>query len=295
MDLKQALDSTYGYLDVPLFEIAGTRITVATLVTLVLILIATFVISRVLQSAVARGLRAGRVTAEGTLGVARQLVHYTVLIIGLCVGLQTVGINLSALFAAGAIFAVAVGFAMQNIMQNFVAGVILLVERAIKPGDVLYVDGRVVRVAQMGMRATIVRSRDEEDLILPNSLLVQSSVANYTLRDSIYRVRASVGVVYGSDMALVRGVLERTAVELSWREADRPPVILMRAFGSSSVDFEVSVWVQDPWKAPQRLSELHEAIWWALKSAGVTIAFPQLDVHFDPPVVESLESLGRTA
>ncbi len=294
-ELKEALDGTYSYLDVPLFEIAGTRITVATLITLLLILIATFLISRLAQGAVVRGLRAGRITAEGTQGVARRLVHYAILVIGLCVGLQTVGINLSALFAAGAIFAVAVGFAMQNIMQNFVAGVILLVERAIKPGDILFIDGRVVRVIEMGMRATIARTRDEEEVILPNSLLVQSSVTNYTLRDSLFRLRVPVGVTYDSDMAVVRQTLEETAATQSWRERGKDPVIHLKAFGSSSVDFEVSVWMQDPWLAPQRLSEMHEAIWWALKEAGVTIAFPQVDVHFDAPVVESLGRLGQTA
>ena len=283
MDIKKVMENVYGFLDASLFSIAGTRVTVGTLIVFLLILAATAIVSRIVQKVVARGLRAGRIQSEGTIGAASRLVHYTVLVIGLCVGLQTVGINLSALFAAGAIFAVAVGFAMQNIMQNFVSGVILLVERTIKPGDVLHVEGRTVRVVEMGMRATIVRSRDEEDLILPNSVLVQTAVTNHTLKDSLVRLRVAVGVTYGSDMALVRKVLEDTAAGLSWRDRERDPVVYLRAFGSSSVDFEVTAWIQEPWKVPQRLSDFHEAIWWALKDVGITIAFPQLDVHFDVP------------
>jgi small-conductance mechanosensitive channel len=189
---------------------------------------------------------------------------------------------------------VALGFAMQNIAQNFVSGVILLVERSIKPGDILRVEGRLVKVMRMGIRATVSRTLDDEEIIIPNSVLVQNSVTNYTLKDRLYRLRALVGVVYWSDMALVRETLERVAKEIPWREKGPEPRILLRQFGDSSVDFEVSVWISDPWRVQLRLSELHEAIWWALKEAGITIAFPQVDVHLDPPVMRSLEGLARS-
>jgi small-conductance mechanosensitive channel len=79
----------------------------------------------------------------------------------------------------------------------------------------------------------------------------------------------------------------------AWRAPEKEPVVLLTAFGSSSVDFEVSVWINDPWATRRRLSDLNEAIWWALKEADITIAFPQLDVHFDPPVVDRMT--GRVA
>jgi small-conductance mechanosensitive channel len=103
-----------------------------------------------------------------------------------------------------------------------------------------------------------------------------------------------VGVVYWSDMALVRKTLETVAREIPWRLKSLDPRILLRQFGTSSVDFEVSVWVDDPWRVQQRLSELNEAIWWALQEAGITIAFPQVDVHLDEPVMRSLEDLARS-
>ena len=118
---------------------------------------------------------------------------------------------LEALFAAGAVFAIGLGFAMQNIVQNFVSGVILLAERTIKPGDVLQVDGRFVKVRHMGIRSTICRTLDEEEIIVPNATIVQSTVTNYTLQDSLFRLRCTVGVVYGSDMVLVKNTLQRAA------------------------------------------------------------------------------------
>ena len=168
---------------------------------------------------------------------------------------------------------------MQNLAQNFVAGIILMTERTIKPGDVLKVDGTVVRVTRLGLRATVARSRDEEDIIIPNSVLVQNTVTNYTLRDSIMRIRANVGVSYASDITLVTRVLHDAASDLPERVAEIEPVVLLTGFGESSVNFEVSAWVSDPWLALRILSTLHESIWWGLKANGVTIPFPQRDIH----------------
>jgi len=166
-------------------------------------------------------------------------------------------------------------------MQNFVSGLILLTERSITPGDILQVEGRFVRVQTMGIRATIARSLEEEEIIIPNSTIVQSSVINYTLGDSLYRLRCVVGVVYGADMKLVRETLERAGAEIGWRIKDKEPVVLLLEFGDPSVNWEVSVWMDEPWRARKARSELCEAVWWALKEAGITIAFPQLDVHLD--------------
>jgi small-conductance mechanosensitive channel len=283
------------YFDIHLFDLAGTPITVATLVIFLVIIGATLIISKILEGATVRAFRLRKVTDEGTIGVAKRLVHYLVLLFGLAVGLQTVGINLSALFAAGALFAVALGFAMQNITQNFASGVILLVERSIKPGDVLKVEDQLVKVSSMGIRATVSRTLDEEEIIIPNSVLVQNTVKNFTLQDQLFRIRTLVGVVYSSDMGQVRKVLEQTASEVPWRIQDREPRILLREFGSSSVDFEVSVWVDEPWKAHQLRSALNEQVWWALKDAGIVIAFPQVDVHFDPVIENSLKKMVRSA
>lgn len=280
-------------LDFNLVTIAGTPVTAGTLVAALLVILIAALASRILRGALTRGFESRGMIQEGSLAATRRLLHYTVMAVGAAIALETVGIDLAALFAAGAIFAIGLGFAMQHIAQNLVSGVIMLVERSIKPGDVLEVNGVVVRVQRMGIRATVVRTREDEDLIVPNGTLVQSAVKNFTLHDSLFRVRAAVGVVYGSDMRLVLDVLTRTAADLPWRVRQRDPRVLMTGFGSSSVDFDVSVWIEDPWDAPQRLSELHQAIWWALHDAAVTIAFPQLDLHLDAPVVESVRRIAN--
>ena len=264
-----------------LFSLAGTEVNTVSIVTFLLILLLSVWISRLLRRITERWFRSRGVSEEGTIATAKKLLHYSVILVGLGVGIQTIGINLSALFAAGAVVAVALGFAMQNILQNFVSGVILLAERSITESDILEVDGRIVRVIKMGTRATVARTRDEEEIIIPNSTLVQSSVTNYTLGDHIYRIRAKVGVAYGSDMDQVLEVLDRAGKSVERRIQDRDPITLLLEFGNSSVDFEVSIWAVDPWSARVTRSALNMAIWRHLKDAGITIAFPQVDVHFD--------------
>lgn len=278
-------------MDFRLFWLGETPVSVATLVTLVLVAVLTLWVSRLAQRGLSRLLPLVGVVEKGNVAAGARLVHYSILAVGISIVLQTLGIDLSGLFAAGALFAVGIGFAARNILENFFSGLILLTERAIKPGDVLEVEGRVVRVSNMGIRSTIVRTRNEEDLILPNSLLAQGAVTNYTLRDSQYRLRAQVGVSYGSDLRLVRDTLERAVAEAPIETAGPAPVVLLAGFGSSSVDYDVSVWIDDPWAMQHTRSILNETIWWALKQAGVTIAFPQVDVHFDGPVLDSLQAM----
>jgi potassium efflux system protein len=282
-------------LNTQLFTIGDVKVTVSTLLTALAIVVAAQVVSMVLQVAIRRALRGKGLGAEGSVGVATRLLHYTILLSGVAMALQTAGVKLGALFAAGAVFAVGLGFAMQNLAQNFVSGVILLVERTIKPGDILEVEGLVVRVRQMSIRATLVRTRDEEELIVPNSTLVLATVKNYTLRDALYRLRVVVGVTYGSDLALVRRTLEEVGQKLDWKVPGKDCQILLLDFGSSSVDFEVAVWTSDPWLARVHGSWVREAIWWAFKERGITIAFPQVDVHFDAPVTSSLRRLAPAA
>ncbi|MEZ5313526.1 MAG: mechanosensitive ion channel [Thermoanaerobaculia bacterium] len=281
--VERAVEKAVGRFDRTLFEIGDTAVTVVTLITVVVVLAISVLLARVVSMVFGRLLRRQGKVGEGEIRALMRVVRYAIWFAGTAIAISTAGIDLTALFAAGAVFAVAVGFAMQHIVQNFVAGVILLLERAIKPGDVLEVEGQMVKVVAMGIRTTVARTLNDEDLIIPNNTLAQSSVRNFTLRDPEYRLRVTVGVAYSSDMEAVHRVLDRVAREQSWRLETFEPRILLHQFGSSSVDWEVSVWIDDPWRVRNLRSELQRAIWRAFQEAKITIAFPQLDVHFDAP------------
>ncbi|MEX1366193.1 MAG: mechanosensitive ion channel domain-containing protein [Nannocystaceae bacterium] len=290
--LAPADSSFWSFLDSKIVEVGGTTITVATALSSLIIIL----FSAWLAQAVRRGVRRlseRRNLGEATSGTVGGVLYYLILMAGLGVALQTMGIDLAAMFAAGAIFAIGLGFAMQNIAQNFVSGVILLTERAIKPGDVLEVEGEIVKVQQLGIRATVVRTRDGEEIIVPNSILAQSSVKNYTFEDSMYRLQADVGVLYSSDLRRVRARLEEAARDCTWRKPERDAEVFLAEFGDNAVIYNVMIWMGDPWRERPARSALLENIWWALKDEGIVIAFPQLDVHFDKEVVTSLRTMGR--
>jgi small-conductance mechanosensitive channel len=293
MGFAETAEVVHTILNYPLFPVGDQQVTATTILIVGILIVLTWWISHVLQRALDRTFRARGVSDPGTTAITKRLLHYAVMAIGLSIAITEVGINLSALFAAGALFAVGIGFAMQNIAQNFVSGLILLVERAIKPGDVVEVEGRVVRVLKMGIRTTIARTRDEEELIIPNASLVQSTVKNFTLDDPLFRVRASVGVSYDSDMRKVRDSLTRAATSIEERETTRTPVILLTDFGDSTVDWQVSIWSTDAWTSPRLASALREAIWWAFKEDDIEIAFHQIDLHLDPPLEEAFTRLSK--
>ena len=181
-------------INMKIFVLGDRDVTPVTLLYLVGLYLLTTQVSRALQVAIARasGFRGVNID-ESSLAVGQRFVHYLTLTVGVIVALASLGIDLGALVTAGAVFAVGIGLAMQNLAQNFVSGMILLMEGSIKPTDIVEVEGRVVQVKQMGMRATIARTRDGEHLIIPNNNLVQATVKNLTHEDRNVRISVLVG------------------------------------------------------------------------------------------------------
>lgn len=282
--IDEVLDLSFPLLD----SLSSNSVTIGSAIGACLVLILAWVVSRIVRAVVHRAMKRRGIDDPGTVGATDRLLHYLIMILGLGVAIEVLGFDLTALFAAGAVVAVGLGFAMQNILQNFVSGFILLIERSIKPADVIEVEGKVVKVEEMGVRSTIVRTWDEEQLIIPNTTLVQSTVKNFTFRDDLYRLRADVGVAYDTDLDRAREVLLEAASKMAGRSELRDPVVLLTQFGDNSINFNVSAWIENIWTSRANRSDLHFQIWRALKEAGITIAFPQLDVHLDPAIEEVL-------
>lgn len=262
-----------------IIQISGVSVTVGTALAALAIFVATFVVRWMLRRLVRRAFDMRGVTDVGIINLISNLVGYGVLAIGLATVFSTLGINLGAVFAAGAVFAVGIGFALQSLAQNFVSGILLMVERTIKPGDIIEVEGQTLQVVHLGIRSTVAAARDGENVLIPNSTIVQNIVRNRTHKMAHYRVRATVGVAYSSDLDVVEAALARGAAAVD--EDIGPSQVLLLGFGSSSVDYEVAVWTSNPWEERPFRSALNRAIWDALQESGVVIAFPQMDVHFD--------------
>ena len=259
-----------------------------------LVLLVVFVVLRILFKGIDRHYKKSDNRNEDDIQIYKNIARYSIWTIGILAALHVVGINLTVFFTTGGLFAVALGLSLKSIAENYVGGLILKADDSIKHGDILDVDGLMVKVKSVGIRTTIVRTKDDRDILIPNALLVQGKIGNYTRRDSVYRIWTSVGVSYSSDLKKVREVLEEVCRSFDGLSAQSAPVVLLSDFGSSSVNYQVFVWMEDPWNGRRIKSHLNEAVWWALKAAGIEISFPQLDVHFDKSSDEMLPELKTT-
>jgi len=206
------------------------------------------------------------------------VTRYAVLFAGFVVALGMIGFSLDRVTILVGALGVGVGFGLQNVVNNFVSGVILLFERPIRVGDRIQLEDLVGDVTQIGMRASRVRTLDGIDLIVPNADFISARVANWTLADHARRVSLPVGVAYGTPPRRVIELLDRVARTHPEVLASPEPEVLFRGFGDSSLDFELRVWT-DGRLIYRVQSDLAMATHDALEQAGIEIPFPQRDLH----------------
>ena len=209
------------------------------------------------------------------------LLHYLILVFGFFVALGVLGVDLTkATILAGAL-GVGVGFGLQNVVNNFVSGLILLFERPVQVGDTVVIDDVTGEVQHIGIRSCVVRTWDGAEVILPNALFISDPVTNWTLSNRLRRITLAVGVAYGSDPAVVTELLRTVAAAYPGVLAFPEPLALFTGFGDSALNFQLRVWTDrsDSWVAVQ--SDLYLAIYKTLVEAGIPIPFPQHDVHID--------------
>ncbi|MGD8417363.1 MAG: mechanosensitive ion channel, partial [Pseudomonadales bacterium] len=235
--------------------------------------------SRVVRTVLKLDVLARMNLPRGVPNTISMTVHYSIILIGLLIGVGSLGINLSNLaFIIGAL-GVGIGFGLQNVVNNFVSGLILIFEAPIQMGDTVQVGDLMGTVTQIGIRTSRVRTFDGSEVIVPNGDLVSNQVINWTLTDRQRRLELLVGVAYGSDPDRVSAVL-RTVLEADEGVlAEPPPQIIFTTFGDSSLNFRILAWIADFDETLTTTHRLNTAINAALAEAGIAIPFPQRDLH----------------
>ena len=268
------------------------NLTLARLFYAFVIVFGMFILSKYLQWVLRREVLQAFQIEQHTQFILLRFFHFTVIIIGILISLSTVGISLTSLALIFGGLSIGIGFGLQNIASNVISGFILIFERPIKIGDLVEImDVNIFgRVSSINLRSTVIVSLDEKELIVPNSQLISESVHNLTHANNLFRLNIQVGVSYSSDVDLVKKVLLDAADEhLGVIKEPIPnisnitaPFVRFTAFGNSSLDFELLAWIPDSFQRFDVASDLHFIIWHKFKEHDITIAFPQLDVHFDP-------------
>lgn len=238
----------------------------------------TFKFSRFLQAILAADVLPRMHLPRGVPDAVMSLSHYVIIVLGFLFALAAAGFDLSRITILVGALGVGIGFGLQNVVNNFVSGLILLFERPIKQGDVVEIDGTAAVVKHIAMRASIVRDYDGANIIVPNSDLISAKVVNWTYRSDLRRIKIAVGVKYGSDPREVIELLNRVASENPGVSSRPAPEALFMDFGESSLNFLLRVWTSVD-SFLQVGSDLRVEITEAFKAANIEIPFPQRDIH----------------
>ncbi|MBS1200410.1 MAG: mechanosensitive ion channel family protein 6 [Proteobacteria bacterium] len=227
----------------------------------------------------------------GAKSTTATLVYYGVLFAGLILAFSAAGVQTGQFALVLGAVGVGIGFGLQNVVNNFVSGLILMFERPVQPGDIIDVDSLQGRVVEIGLRATRVQTWEGAEVVVPNGTLLSGNLVNWTLSDKTRRVEVAVGVAYGSDLRRVLEILMDVAVAQPDALKDPAPVVLFMGFGTSSLDFVMRFWTRDAANAGVARSDAGVAVAEALAAAGIAIPFPQQDLHLRSVTPEAAAAL----
>lgn len=288
---EKLYESISGVLEFSLFTIGQKSITVGTALQILIFCFALIYFSKKLKNWIVRVLLAKRDVEHGQSQSIANIVHYSVLLLGLAIIVQTAGIDLSTIsFLAGAL-GIGIGFGLQNIASNIVSGVILLIEKPIKVGDRVEIEGTIGDIKTIGLRATEIVTLPNIAIIVPNSDFINNRVTNWSHADTLVRYEIPVGVSYDEDPEQISELLKKVAHEHPQVVASPPPDVLFEEFGDSSLNFVLRVWMNTLVKPPRVLrSELNFAISKIFRENGVVIPFPQRDIHFRSGTIDLKKS-----
>lgn len=299
MTWQEGLTRIVEHLDAIGFNYGNTRISLYHAIIVVLVVVAVIVVGRIANTVSRRIF--GRITnldaTQRVLG--EKLASIAVWIITVLIGIDMLGISLTALTVFSGAFGLAIGFGLQKTFGNLIAGLILLMDRSIKPGDVIAIDNAagtaVGQVKKIGIRAVSVTTRDKIEYLIPNENLMTSQVENWSYSSREVRVKVPVGVAYGSDIDQVESLLLQAARAVPRVRPEPAPSVWLAGFGDSSVDFENQLWITDPEEGIGNVrSDVLKRVWHLFKEHGVEIPFPQRDVNFRNALQVVREDLDKS-
>jgi small-conductance mechanosensitive channel len=292
MDVSTVLERLGKFLGITLFEINQTPVTSLSILMFILMVAIFYISSKIINRLMMKPLLGRFSIDEGIRYNLIRINHYFIMVIGIIVSFQFIGIDLSGLTVIFGLLSVGIGFGLQNITSNFISGLILLFERPIKIGDRVTVGDTEGDVVDINIRSTTIRTLNNITFIVPNSEFVSSRVINWSHGDTRIRLEIVVGVSYKSDLDIVLKALQEVAEEnqevLKKPQAD----VLFVDFGDSSWNMKLRVWIQDPKKHPIVHSDLNCAIVRKFREYEIEIPYPQRDLYLRNPDLITVETTG---
>jgi small-conductance mechanosensitive channel len=267
------------FLKRPLFTVAETEVSVFSILRAIIVIVVAWLVARFLRGWLERSERIGRRVSEGVQYALSSLTFYVIIVAGVLWAMLVGGFPLNALTVLAGMAGIGLGFGLQDVVSNFVAGLILLLERPLAVGDYIEVAGTWGRVQTISLRSTVVRTQDNVHILVPNADIISNQLTNLSHHDRTMRVVIPVGVGYDSDIDHVIEVLVDVAKEHPDVRDFPEPGARLAEFGDSAIVVELLIWISDPSGQVGAEVDLNLDIWRALKREGIEIPFPQRDLH----------------
>jgi small-conductance mechanosensitive channel len=264
---------------ITLFSVGQTPVTLTSLILFLSFFIIFVLLSRWITKMLGSKVLSRLHIEEGTRYNFERVVYYTLVIIGAVLAFQFIGINLTGLAVIFGLLSVGIGFGLQNITSNFVAGLILLFERPVAVGDRVTVGDAEGDVIEINIRSTTIRTVNNIAIIVPNSEFVSEKVINWSHGEKRIRLDINVGVSYQSDLDVVLRCMKEVADESDHVLKIPQPVVHLVSFGDSSWNMQLRCWIADPKEHPSIRSEINCEIVRKFRENNVEIPYPQRDLH----------------
>ncbi len=281
----QVIISVWSFVNKPLFNIGSNKISIFNLFLSLIVLFAGIRLGRVYRVRV-RNAQISMSMTESTKIVLSNIGYYVIVLLTFFIALRTIGVNLSSFTVILGALSVGVGFGLQNIVSNFIAGIILMLENSIRVGDYIELSDDIKGVVEdIQIRSTTILTNDHIEVVVPNQTLFQNNVVNWTLSERVRRFRIPFSVSYGTDLDKVERVvleaLEKSDLNYVRDNPSKKPIVVMVAMNSSSVDFNLDVWVSgiDLIHPRRTASKFLKLIYETLYENDIVIPFPQMDIH----------------
>jgi small-conductance mechanosensitive channel/regulator of replication initiation timing len=283
LDKAFSTRSTFSdFWNLELWAIDDHGVTVKKIATALVILILGILAVKAIIKSISKRLTRAKFEAGSVTGT-EKLLQYTGFVLVVLFALRIVNIPLTAFTFLGGAIAIGVGFGAQNLINNFISGFIIMAERPIRIGDLIELDGRPVRVQEIGARCTRVKTEENIHILVPNSSFLEKNITNWTLSDKKIRTRLSVGAAYGSDINQVTGLLLEAADQTELILKAPKPAVIFEDFGDSALVFEIHYWLNIGGMVERRkiASDLRYRINKLFRKHEIVIAYPQQDIHLD--------------
>jgi len=279
MELQEFLTSIQDFLNLRLFNLQDTPVTIMSLVIFVFFITAFLFLGSFLRRFLQNRFLKQFDIDSGLRDTLSRITQYVVVVLGLLISFQFVGIDLTSLAVVFGLLSVGIGFGLQNITSNFISGLIIMFERPISVGDRVDVAGIEGDIIEISIRSTKIRTMNNTSIIVPNSQFVENNVINFSHGNPTFRLDIEVGVSYSSDLDKVLKALNEVAEEHPKVMKNPKHQIHLTEFGDSSWDMELRVWIPDVKERYAFRNELNQAIVRKFDEHDIEIPFPQRDLH----------------